>query len=316
MYLNAKLTAVSVGLTCLLVLGGAVGPAQCRSGGRSERADRPMRLNVPDLPNAIRLHPKVISGGCPDGADGFRQLARLGVKTVISVDGLKPDAGAAKNFGVRYVHLPHGYDGIQPKRVRELAKAIHELPGPVYIHCHHGKHRSPAAAVSACITLGYLPRDLGEPTLKLAGTGQSYAGLYKSVRDAKRLPISIIEAVCVEFSETVDQPSIVEVMTKLETITERLERYRGRDWKSADTNPDQTALYDALLLQEQFTELMRDPVMGKKDGKFRATLRESELAAKQLQKSLAAATYDTKRAALWLTRVRENCVRCHQSFRN
>jgi len=108
----------------------------------------PVKLNALHLPNAVHVHAKVISGGQPDGEAAFQELHRLGVKTVISVDGAAPDLELAKKYGLRYVHLPHGYDGIPEPRVQELAKAVRDLEGPIYIHCHHGKHRSPAAAAT------------------------------------------------------------------------------------------------------------------------------------------------------------------------
>ena len=36
----------------------------------------------------------------------------------------------AKKYGMRYVHLPHGYDGIPEERIAELAKAVRDLPQP------------------------------------------------------------------------------------------------------------------------------------------------------------------------------------------
>src|SRR5690349_14774854 len=51
----------------------------------------PERLPVAHLPNALRVHEKVISGGLPEGENGFRELAELGVQTIISVDGARPD---------------------------------------------------------------------------------------------------------------------------------------------------------------------------------------------------------------------------------
>ena len=53
---------------------------------------QPERLAVKHLPNAIRLHERVISGGLPEGEQAFAELHTLGIKTVISVDGAKPDA--------------------------------------------------------------------------------------------------------------------------------------------------------------------------------------------------------------------------------
>ena len=114
----------------------------------------PDKLGSEHLPNSYRVTEKMISGGQPDGEAGFRELRDLGVKTIVSVDGAKPDVELAKKYGLRYVHLPHGYDGISDVRLKELAKAVRDLPGTIYIHCHHGKHRSPAAAAAACVVVG------------------------------------------------------------------------------------------------------------------------------------------------------------------
>ncbi|MGE0610114.1 MAG: hypothetical protein AB7O62_23685, partial [Pirellulales bacterium] len=79
-------------------------------------APLPRRLPVEHLPNAIRLHPKVVSGGQPEGEAAFAELRDLGIKTVISVDGARPAVPLAKKYGLRYVHLPHGYDGVPEQR--------------------------------------------------------------------------------------------------------------------------------------------------------------------------------------------------------
>src|SRR2546423_13601111 len=64
------------------------------------------------LANVCRVSDKLLSGGVPQGDDGFSSLKRLGVCTVISVDGARPDVERARKFALRYVHLPIGYDGV------------------------------------------------------------------------------------------------------------------------------------------------------------------------------------------------------------
>src|SRR5688500_5709584 len=121
----------------------ATSPPRATQQSRSQPAvateATPKKLAAEHLPNPWQDHPKVISGGLPEGDKAFKELADLGVKTVISVDVAKPDVALAKKYGLRYVHLPHGYDGVPELRAKELAKAVRDLPGPVYIHCHHGK---------------------------------------------------------------------------------------------------------------------------------------------------------------------------------
>lgn len=103
--------------------------------------------NTPGLHNVFRITDKLLSGSVPEGDLGFQTLQKLGVKTIITVDGAKPDVERAKKFSMRYVHLPIGYDGVPADQGLRLAKAVRDLPGLIYMHCHHGKHRSPAAAV-------------------------------------------------------------------------------------------------------------------------------------------------------------------------
>ena len=72
----------------------------------------PERLDLPGLENVYRLGPQLYSGGEPRGEEAFAALRALGIKTAISVDGATPDTETAQKFGIRYVHLPVGYDGI------------------------------------------------------------------------------------------------------------------------------------------------------------------------------------------------------------
>src|SRR6185436_14778526 len=159
---------------CLLTFAMAVAAA-CSSlaAQQPQPAWRPEKLEAPGLPNAYRLHERVISGGEPAGEEAFATLQKLGVKTIISVDGAQPQLELAKRFGLRYVHLPHGYDGVPEGRAKELAKAVRDLPGPIYIHCHHGKHRSPAAATVACVAAGLLVPEQSLTVLTTAGTSDS-----------------------------------------------------------------------------------------------------------------------------------------------
>ena len=48
------------------------------------------------LPNLWQIHSRVYSGGLPDGPAAFEELRDLGIRTIISVDGLKPDADTAR----------------------------------------------------------------------------------------------------------------------------------------------------------------------------------------------------------------------------
>jgi protein tyrosine phosphatase (PTP) superfamily phosphohydrolase (DUF442 family) len=107
-------------------------------------------LAIPGVHNAFRATDRIYSGSQPEGEEAFAAFARLGVKTIVSVDGSKPDVEAARKHGLRYVHLPYGYDGIPTNRMVELVKLAAEGSGPLFVHCHHGRHRGPAAVAVMC----------------------------------------------------------------------------------------------------------------------------------------------------------------------
>lgn len=280
------------------------------------------RLESEHLPNPVRLHEKVISGGLPEGDAAFKELAQLGVKTVISVDGAKPDVELAKRHGLRYVHLPHGYDGIPESRVQQLAKAVRELEGPIYIHCHHGKHRSPAAASVACVASGLIPKSEAVAVLELAGTNPNYRGLYQSAREAHPLDEALLEALDVEFQEIVDVPPMAEAMVQLGHTHDHLKQIREAGWRTPEDHPDLDAAHEALLLREHFTEMLRTEEVKHQPEDFLAMLRDSEDAAKELEAELerwqkaSPGSELPVRIPQLADRIAKNCKACHVDYRD
>lgn len=86
-------------------------------------------LNLEPVNNSFRLGKKIISGSCLYGEAGSRVLAQQGVKTIISMDGARPDEKIAKKFGMRYVHIPVTYSGITRAQSLSIARAVRDLQG-------------------------------------------------------------------------------------------------------------------------------------------------------------------------------------------
>ena len=291
-----------------------------------ERADEKFasfRLNTKHLPNAIQIHDRVISGGQPDGEPGFRELSEFGVKTIISVDGAKPQVEIARQFGLRYVHLPHGYNGIEQERVKELAKAVRDLDGPIYIHCHHGKHRSAAAAVVACVSAGLIETVSASAILKLAGTSENYRGLFESVETAKRLPDTALDAIHPEFPESAKLLPMARAMVELENTHDHLKQLAASGWKPVQDHPALDLAHEALLLREHFSELIRMESGTVRTEVFRKLLMESESDAKLFEQSIRRMKLQRddspsgpSRVSESLARINANCVNCHRQFRD
>lgn len=280
------------------------------------------RIEAQHLPNVIQLHPQVISGGAPDGEAGFRELQSLGVKTVVSVDGAKPDVELAKKYGMRYVHLPHGYDGIPADCAKQLAKAVRELEGPVYFHCHHGKHRSPAAATVACIGAGLVEPQHAFSILKLAGTSENYQGLYQSAESATPFEEALLAELASDFPETAELPAMAEAMVEIAHTHEHLKEIAAAGWQTPPDHPDLVPAHEALLLREHFTELLRTDEVKEQSERFRQLVHDGEAAAQELETALRnwkqagkAATPPTGISAVF-ERVSKGCKTCHAQYRD
>lgn len=297
-------------------------PSQLKAPPTEPNTTMPRRLTSEYLPNAVRIHEKVISGGLPEGDAAFKELADLGVKTIISVDGAKPDVGAAKKHGLRYVHLPHGYDGIPDERVKELAKAVRDLDGLIFIHCHHGKHRSPAAAAVACVSAGLIQPSQAIPILQLAGTSPNYRGLYQSAETAHALEAALLDELKVEFRETIDVPPLAEAMVQIEHTHDHLKRIAEAGWKTPTNHPDLDPVHEALLMREHFTELLRTDEVRQQPSELLAMLRDSETTARQLEESLEqwqeAPDIDDhlNRIDATANHLSANCKACHNKYRD
>lgn len=293
-----------------------------RDESRNSAAARivPYKLNAKHLPNAIQVHERVISGGQPDGSLGFLELKTLGVKTILSVDGAKPDLNGARQFGLRYVHLPHGYNGIEPERIVELAKAVRDLDGPIYIHCHHGKHRSPAAAAVACVSAGLIEQDPTCSILKIAGTSENYRGLFESVEAAQRLPDAVLDAIPNAFPELATLPPMAVAMVELELTYDHLKKLADAGWKPFASHSALDPAHEALLLRQHFTEMLRMENVTQRAEGFRKLLIDSESDAKLLEDTIRQKLQDPAKlldaASESIARISVNCTNCHRQYRD
>jgi protein tyrosine phosphatase (PTP) superfamily phosphohydrolase (DUF442 family) len=280
------------------------------------------RINQPSLPNALRIHQRVISGGLPEGDEAFAALRDLGVQTVISVDGARPDVETARRYGLRYVHLPHGYDGISQSHAQRLAKAVRDLPGVIYIHCHHGKHRSPAAAAVACVSIGWLDAARASNVLQIAGTSPQYRGLFDAVDRSRRIDDSLLDGLPADFPEVAAVPPLADAMVQIQHVYDELQRLRDSGWKPPPDHPELVPTEEALLLKEQFRELLRTDAVHRRGDAFVESIRQAEASAGQLEAELQ--TWQDSGRLLRvppaveraMQAINANCAACHAKFRD
>lgn len=143
--------------------------------------------DYPGLHNVNPAAEKMLVGSEPEEEVAFQKLKELGVKTIVSVDGAKPDVELARKYGLRYVHIPIGYDGIEKESALAMTRVARESQGLTYVHCHHGKHRGPAAAAIICLAAGTITKPEAIDLMKRAGTGKDYVGLGAMSKHSSRL---------------------------------------------------------------------------------------------------------------------------------
>lgn len=283
-------------------------------------APQPLTNTPPALHNVFRVTPRIFSGSQPEDDAAFAWLASQGIKTIVSVDGSRPDVETARRHGLRYVHLPVGYDGVSTNRVAELAKVATTLPGPFYVHCHHGKHRGPVAAAVLCEASENWSATEAETFIKQAGTSSDYPGLYRSVREFRAPQAETLAGLTNSFPEVAPAPGLVQAMVALDARMERLRACQTVGWRTPPEHPDVSPAHEAVQLWEQFRELERAKEMKTKPASFNEILRATENAADQLRQHLrdASSGPDSKRASAdaAFRHITDNCAACHRKYRN
>jgi cytochrome c556 len=277
----------------------------------------PIKLEAAEtgMHNVLRVSQRIISGSAPESEADFVALRGMGVQTVLSVDGATPDIAGAGAAGLRYVHLPVGYHGIDPERRVELARAVRDLPGPVYVHCHHGVHRGPAAAAVAAVELGEMTAEEGVAFLHIAGTSENYRGLYACVAAAAVATPAELEAASTDFPAVAPRPGFVATMAQAQDAYDHLGAIRQAGWRVPEDHPDLVPPAEATRLAELMAGLLGEPEFGTRSAEFVVLLRESAARAREFEALLRANAASEKLSAR-LDAVGASCKACHVQYRD
>ena len=281
----------------------------------------PKPLEAPGIENLFQVTDRVFSGSQPEGDQAFAALRKLGVKTIISVDGTQPEVERAAQFGLRYVHLPHGYDGISSNTAIRLAKAAATVEGPIFVHCHHGKHRGPAAVGLICQATAGWTTNQAVAWLKQAGTAADYPGLYRINAEFRPPTPAQLAGPSTNFPARAEVSGLVEAMIEIDHRWDHLKAIQQAGWRVPANQPDLVPASEALLLREAYAELLRVPEAKAKGDQFLDQLRQAEARAAELHGLLKAqpTTLDDaggKRAEELFKAAGQNCTSCHRQFRN
>ena len=259
-----------------------------------------------------RASSRIFTGSEPESQTAFERLRQLGVRTVVSVDGARPNIDAARALGIRTIHIPIGYDAIERDAALALTRVVRENEGPIYIHCHHGRHRGPAAAAIACIADGQVTPDEALEILETAQTSRDYIGLWRDV--AAFTPPSMEEPLPALF-EVAAVSSLAERMAAIDRDFDRLKLCRQNQWQTPESHPDLIPEHSALLIKEGLRESGRS-LSASKEPELKDWLRNATQEAEALEQALRETAATPEEREKHFRTVQASCHTCHKRFRN
>lgn len=273
--------------------------------------------HLPGLHNVVAYAGDVYSGAAPEGDVGFATLAQMGVTTIISVDGAVPEVDRARARGIRYIHLPIGYNGFDDQRRAEIARAVRDAKqvGGVYIHCHHGKHRSAGAAATAMVNLGLLGNDDAVERMNVSGTSPAYPGLFACVLEAEPMSEQAIDLVPANYPEVAAPGSFVQGMVEIDIAFEHLKEIAKAGWNVPANHPDLVPAALAGMLADTFRHLVDADSRHADELAFAAMMDAAHADAQRLEAMLVAGRSSAELDARFAL-VTASCADCHVAYRN
>ena len=253
------------------------------------------------LENVRQVNSELWSGSAPVSKVDFNHLKEIGIKSLISVDGAVPELEKAKAAGMVYRHVPYSYGKISEEDQAKLIKAFSELPKPVYIHCHHGRHRAPAGAAVVLKNLFSWKGEEAVAMMKIFGTSREYNGLYETALTGKLIPESKWQKA--KTAEVSEVDVIVREMAVIDRHWDELKEISKDGW-----NDRKKAAQETLLIRESFFELDR------LNKNHYMTFEKSLASLKNLENSISNGSAESLTKQLQM--IRNQCKSCHKKFRD
>ncbi len=272
--------------------------------------------DYPGIHNVVAYHDGFYSGSVPEGDAGFDTLEGMGIKTIISVDGAVPEVEGARARGIRYVHLPIGYNGFDEERKLELVRAVRDLPGPVYIHCHHGKHRSAGAAGAVAVSLGWMTPGEAVARMKVSGTAPNYKGLYQCAAESVSLTVVEVDAAPANFPEVSLPDDMVQSMIGIDEATDHLKAIEAAGWTVPQDHPDLVPAAEAGRVADHFRLLQTNASVRNKPAEFAQLLACATDEAQALEDALASGAAEPEALTAAFRLVVRSCKDCHAKYRD
>jgi tyrosine-protein phosphatase SIW14 len=111
-------------------------------------------LDVAGVPNFHQVDENIYRGAQPRD-QGFANLAKLGIKTVVDLRGEHSEENAVQSAGMRYVRLPwREFKAPTDSQIEALLSLLNDSSEwPVFVHCRRGADRTGTAI--ACYRIAH-----------------------------------------------------------------------------------------------------------------------------------------------------------------
>ncbi len=131
-------------LTAKTIEPAASRPVESAPSQPAEDASRPWAtpMDLPGLPNLHKVSDKLYRRAQPT-AEGMRELARLGVKTVVNLRSFHSDHDELAGTSLGYEHITMRAWHVEDKQTRRFLEIVTDpARTPVFVHCMHGADRT------------------------------------------------------------------------------------------------------------------------------------------------------------------------------
>jgi protein tyrosine phosphatase (PTP) superfamily phosphohydrolase (DUF442 family) len=294
------IVAISRGVTIAVFCSGLAVVALAQ-----DKSETVSAVRCGSIERIYQLSPRLYCGSRPSTAEDFAELARLGIHWIVSVDGIPPDVDAARTAGLRYIHIPLDYGSIETDQTARLIRAVEAAPGPVYIHCHHGKYRGPAAAAQTAGVLEAWPRERVAAWLSQAGLiPEEYPDLYASAIEPVKPDRATLDAI---------DPALLPDRAPVPDLVERMVEIDALWMELKEIAPDAVG---EPALARQLGEQFRESARREESRRYGPDLIRSLETAAKAAFAVEAAWRDRQPAAAEREAVARSCVECHRAYRN
>ena len=269
------------------------------------------------LRQVVAYTPWLFSGSKPIDEVGFESLRSIQVQTIICVDGIPPELHIPEALGMKTFHIPIKYGKPTKKQILDIATAVEvgRKRGNTYIHCHHGKHRSAAAAAVALIGLGVSTREEMKKRMSVSETSTHYSGLWSAVEEAVVLEeIDFVRNKEHLLSRVIPE-GITEQMIAMDCAFDNLQRIKKSNWTPPKEHPDLVAVAEAGAIAESFRYLNKSEIALRYSVDFETQLSIALSAAIDLEQALSNNKSTNQELSISMRVLSNTCTACHRAFR-